>query len=410
MLRPRIPKHEKERLASLEELNILDTHLEEAYDQITKLAAEICDVPICLISLIDGNRQWFKSRYGLEASETPRDYAFCAHAINEEGLFEVNNALEDERFHDNPLVVGAPNVIFYTGAVLKTLDNMELGTLCVIDNQPRELNEFQKRALQTLADQVVSQLELRRHIQRLDQANNLIKRESEKRMLFFSSIGHEIRTPLNGIVGLLELFDTSNLNQDQLETIETAKNCSEDLITIVNDILSISRLESGEFQLEKKVFDIRETVDQVINVFKGESNKKGIDLNYSFCEDCYPIVIGDSIRIKQIFSNIIANAVKFTKEGSVTVKISSHELNTHQLIYEVDVIDTGIGIAENEKHLILEDFYTRKNYKGHVYSGAGLGLGICSKLLSLMNGNLSFESVEGEGAVFSFSFQVDKHL
>lgn len=160
-----IPDNEKKRLEALKSYNILDTLSEEEFDDITKVAAQICDVPICLISLIDENRQYFKSHHGLNVTETPREFAFCAHAINDPNKpFIVSDSTKDERFFDNPLVIGEPRVIFYAGIPLLDSEGYALGTLCAIDNIPRELSKSQLESLQVLARGVMNALELRRNL------------------------------------------------------------------------------------------------------------------------------------------------------------------------------------------------------------------------------------------------------
>jgi len=161
MKQPEIPANESDRLVALDRYKILDTLPEQVYDDLTQLAADICGTPIALISLVDKNRLWFKSRVGIDATETPRDISFCGHAVAESAILNVPDARLDPRFADNPLVTKAPNIRFYAGVPLITDDNFALGTLCVIDRQPHDLTEQQIRQLEALSRLVISQLELR---------------------------------------------------------------------------------------------------------------------------------------------------------------------------------------------------------------------------------------------------------
>jgi GAF domain-containing protein len=162
-----IPQNESKRLKVLWQYDVLDTVPEEVFDDLTELAARICEAPIALISLVDEKRQWFKSKVGITVSETSRDLSFCAYAITQSDLFIVPDATQDERFANNPLVTSEPKIRFYAGAPLITPDGHALGTLCVIDKVPRELRPEQKQALRILARHVVTQLELRRRSREL---------------------------------------------------------------------------------------------------------------------------------------------------------------------------------------------------------------------------------------------------
>lgn len=171
-MRPATPANEAARLKALSRYNILDTAPEGAYDDLVYLASHICGTPTALVTLVDHDRQWFKAKLGFEASQTPREDAFCAHAIlRPDSLLVVPNTTQDARFCDNPLVTGGPHIRFYAGAPLVTDDHAALGTLCVIDSQPHELSPEQARALQALARQVMAQLQLRLSGQELQQAN-----------------------------------------------------------------------------------------------------------------------------------------------------------------------------------------------------------------------------------------------
>src|SRR5260370_24341496 len=166
------PVNEAGRVAALEKYAILDTDPEQSFDDLTLLASFICKTPIALISLVDENRQWFKSRIGLDVSETPREIAFCSLAIQQSDVFVVPDALKDERFRNNPLVVSEPHIRFYAAAPLINEDCYTLGTLCVVDRLPRELTFDQKEALRALSRLVLAQLEFRRNLILLKEALN----------------------------------------------------------------------------------------------------------------------------------------------------------------------------------------------------------------------------------------------
>jgi len=178
-----VPPNEARRLKVLWQYEVLDTVPEEVFDDLAELAGAICEAPIALISLVDESRQWFKAKVGVNATETSRDVSFCAHAILQPGLFIVADASQDERFMDNPMVTGEPHVRFYAGAPLATPDGNMLGTLCVLDKEPRNLTAAQLKALRVLSHLVVTQLELRRHAKELLKAREdtqSLKRELEQ--------------------------------------------------------------------------------------------------------------------------------------------------------------------------------------------------------------------------------------
>jgi GAF domain-containing protein len=175
------PNNEEARLVALDKYAILDTDPEQSFDDLTLLASFVCKTPIALISLIDEDRQWFKSRVGMKASETSRDIAFCSSAIMQPDLFVVPDALADDRFRDNPLVVSDPHIRFYAGAPLINEDGYALGTLCVVDRSPRELAPDQREALKALSRLVLGQLEFRRNLIFLKEAlNDRTKEEHER--------------------------------------------------------------------------------------------------------------------------------------------------------------------------------------------------------------------------------------
>src|SRR5437867_2518600 len=191
-----IPPNEKKRLRVLWQYGVLDTMPEEVFDDLTELAATICEAPIALITLVDEDRQWFKSRVGVTLKETSRDISFCGHVIAQPDLFVVTDATKDERFAQNPLVTSDPKIRFYAGAPLITPDGYALGTLCVIDKVPRELRPAQQTALRVLARHVMTQLELRRHSRELAHARqerDRVQKALEKARAELAKVRRELK-------------------------------------------------------------------------------------------------------------------------------------------------------------------------------------------------------------------------
>lgn len=202
---------ESARLAALRSYRILDTDPEQAFDDLTLLASQICGTPIALISLIDEDRQWLKSRVGITATQTSRSVAFCAHAIQQRGIFLVPDALDDDRFRENPLVQGEPHIRFYAGSPLVTPEGHALGTLCVVDRVPRKLTDDQTRALDALRRQVEAQLELRRNLFELQAALAERDRAEDEQ----TALVHELRGSLdkvNKLSALIPYCSTCELN------------------------------------------------------------------------------------------------------------------------------------------------------------------------------------------------------
>ena len=246
MQKPQIPLNESDRQAALERYNILDTLPEQEYDDLTQLAASICGTPIALISLVDRDRQWFKSKVGIEASETARDISFCGHAVAEDAMLNVPDVLQDPRFADNPLVVNEPNIRFYAGVPLRTSDNFTLGTLCVIDRQSRDLTPLQIEQLESLSRLVVSQLELRRN----NKATNLlvsVLKSSKKAALLQQAILDSVNlaviaTDLQGVIQSFNSGAEAILGYTASEIIGKSPEIFHD----VNEIIKSSHQLSDE--------------------------------------------------------------------------------------------------------------------------------------------------------------------
>ncbi len=661
MIAPKTAPNEPLRLWALRSLHILDSEAEERFDRITRLAGAIFNVPIALVSLVDENRQWFKSCFGLDVRELPREISFCGHAILAGKPFIIQDAAKDERFYDNPLVIGPPHIRFYAGIPLKSEDRFNIGTLCLIDTRPRELDENQISVLSGLAELVEEELnslenrllterlresqkrfsnafdyapigmalvslqgkflqvnqalsdflgysepELQaktflelthpddlaedlRNVQSLiagkvqsyrmekrylgkagnvvpallnvsllkdDQnqplyfvsqiedisdrkekeeqlrwktaffeaqvhsspdgiivANNegtiILQNERIKEMWdmpdaifnnprqeervawvraqckdpeqftrtveslsahpdeigydeiethdgrffarlsspvrgkdgtyygriwttrdvtdqkryeaelkearieaetanrakseFLANMSHEIRTPLNGIIGMTDLMLGTTLNSEQTGILETIHTAGENLMTIITDVLDFSKIEYGKLEIDSHDFDLRTLIGDIVSIQKCRAAAKNLDLTFDVDPKLPKTFRGDATRIRQVLTNLVSNAIKFTETGGIRINadLSGSGENGEKRV-QFAVADTGIGIPPDRLDRLFQVFSQVDTSTTRKYGGSGLGLAICLKLVQLMDGTIGVESLPGQGSTFRF--------
>ena len=390
-------RNESHRLKVLDELRILDTELEECFDDITRYLAEVCKVPICLISLVDKDRQWFKSRTGLDASETPRDQAFCAHAIHSSELFEVKDAHEDSRFMDNPLVTGYPHVSFYAGQPLEPEDGVRIGTLCVIDRKPRKLNNMQKKTIAVMARQVEAQLKLRRMLLEIKDAEKAAYMAAQEKAAFLAQMSHEIRTPMGGIIGLAELLIDEIKEPKALKMASTIKSCTESLMVMLNGILDLSKIESKKIIPESKEVNLKGMISGSLYLFEFKAESKGILLTGDYDPKLPEKILSDEVKLTQVLNNLIGNAIKFTEKGSVSVRV---RVRKNQIEFTVN--DTGIGIQPKSVDKIFDYYVQADETIARKFGGTGLGLAISKGIIEALGGRIEVDSKPGVGSCFRF--------
>lgn len=394
MITAELPANETERLQAINRYDILDTQREQAYDDFTALAAAICGTPIAIISLVDKNRQWFKSEIGLGVTETPRDQAFCAHAILDSQTMIVADASQDQRFHDNPLVVGNPNIRFYAGAPLVTGDGHSLGTLCVIDRVPRTLTDHQVEALEALSRRLMSHLELRRAMMALRET------ESAKKQ-FVAHVSHELRTPLTSIRGALALVldGEPGLDADSKELLTAAHRGANRLLALVNDLLDLERVGSGQLSIEKGECDLALVIARAADTVKPIAGAAGVTVKV-------PVVSvtlhADAERLTQALINLLANAIRFSpRDGGVTVSVE-REAGAVRIIID----DRGPGVPDAFRRTIFEPFQQVQGSAAHRKGGTGLGLTITSSIVRAHEGRIEVTDAPGGGARFVIELPV----
>lgn len=397
MKKAAIPSNEFERLNAIYEYEILDSFTEEDYDILTKIAAEICQTEISLISFVDKDRQWFKSKHGLSVSETPRDFSFCAHAINNPTeVFIINDARQDERFFDNPLVTADPHVIFYAGVPLLSESGFPMGTMCVIDSNPKQLSENQINALRGLSKQVINLMELRKGKLVLEDLNKTLKEKNERLETFAMVAAHDLKSPLKNIASLVDIVledHIESIDDEKQKMLALLKKSSNKLLNLVDGMLAYCK--SDRILEEKKAsVNFKEFFEQINELFIVGSDIKievKIEANDGFL---------NITALSQIFINLISNAIKYNDKANTEINILAQESAQNWIF---TVADNGQGIDEEFHDKIFDLYQVLVSKDKYGNKGNGIGLNTVKNLVEKQAGGISLSSVLGEGTKFTFT-------
>ncbi len=441
-----IPANEIDRLLALQRYNILDTEEESGFEDLSALAAQICETPIAVISLSDTHRQWFKSHYGVDATEVPREGAFCVHAICQpDQPFIIPNTLEDSRFADVPLVTSALAIRFYAGTSLVTSDGYALGTLCTLDRHPRKLTPEQLAALQALGRQVITQLELRRSLAHASQQNQDLQqafsqiRHTQSQLIqserlaglghLTAGIAHEVNNPVTFIQGNLnhlqehthallrgvalyqqvpipaalqaelETLDLDFIQTDMPKLVTSMEVGTQRIKHIVQSLRSFARLDESD----RKPVDLSEGITQTLALLQhrleGTATLPTIEVHYEPVDlplvDCYPS------PINQVFFSLINNAIDAVRDqwqnstDKPKITILTQVLDSD--VVSIGIIDNGIGIPPELHTKIFDPFFTTKP----IGQGTGVGLSISHQIITAQHqGTLKVVSQIDQGTEF----------
>ena len=396
MITPNIPTNELYRINELNSFEILDTLPERDYDNITQLASNICNTNIALISLVDAKRQWFKSKTGLAASETPREHAFCAHAINSPNeILIVEDTHKDIRFHDNPLVTGAPFLKFYAGAPLVSKNGQTLGTLCVLHNKPHQLSRQQLDALKALSHQVISLLEQHRRNHLLNDKVQLLKTQNLTLQEFAHHAAHDLKSPLYTIQDFINIILTDSNKKIDARTLDfmlKIKNSSSKLSSMIDGLLSHSKLESIE-NSSREFINTKELLTQIKLLFVANEDTQ-IYLNTKIKE----LFLNRTI-IEKILINLISNSIKYSDKRTSIISLRIIE---DEKYYYFTLSDNGSGIPKHKLNSIFNLFEIATTKDRFGQRGNGIGLASVKKLVEKLSGTISVKSQLGQGSTFCF--------
>ncbi len=419
-----VPQNEDKRLAFLRNLRL---EISSDFDEIQGLcdvAAQIAGVPIALVSLVDKTEQCFLASVGVgDLKSTDREIAFCAHAIMDSQQFEVVDARLDARFADNPLVVGEPGVQSYLGTVLEPEPEMRLGTLCVVDTQPRQhsaavkvslaklgqavskllVSHRQKLNLLDFAEQVTqNNIKMAAVTESLQQSMDRILAAENAKSAFLATITHELRTPLTSIKGALNLLNNNGVvfdTQKSKRLISIAGKNSENLLSLVEDMLQLQKADLDDLSPRFAPVDLAALVHASADTYQRFAADNGVSLTVSGAgQPCF--VSGDKKLLDRVVANLLSNAFKYTDAGGA-IEIG---LNCHEDGPQITVKDDGAGIPEGAEDKVFGMFSQVDSSDTRTRGGAGLGLYICQQILHAHNASIGYTSKLGAGTTFTVNF------
>lgn len=382
-------KSEQKRIEALHAYSILDTAPEEKFDDLTKLAADLCDAPIARINLIDTSRQWAKSLYGMskETREVPRNITVCQYTIQRKEVLEIKNLAEDSRFKDFSYVKEHPKLQYYLGVPLVDPEGYAIGALCVLDYKEREMPEKQKKQLQILAGEVMARLELRKQNEKLKELN-------EHKLKLMKMLSHDMRSPLNGIIGMSNMLSEFVEGDEEAEMIDLLEQSAMQLNQMVDEILSYSLMESKGFTLNTKEVDLENVSESMRRLYQPVARSKNVDLKIGL--RAHDLVCIDNDKFEQIYGNLLSNAIKFTRSGG-QVK-AEMELAGEELKLKVE--DSGVGMDESTASDLFQNGTSAPTGGTSGEKSTGLGLAIVKYFVDLHNGVIDVNSKKDKGTTF----------
>jgi signal transduction histidine kinase len=378
-------QNEARRLESLRDYHVLDSPREESFDNIARLACKVFNAPIALVSLIDSDRQWFKAHIGLSIRETPREYAFCEHAVRADATLVVQDTTLDERFNGNPLVTGDPYIRFYCGVPVKALNGDKLGTLCVIDRIPRALNATEVATLEMLARQVELELEIHRRLVLVNEALQSSRAQQQQSELLAAMMVHDFRSPLAAITLLGSMLCVQDASRAALDEILAEVDRLRGMVT---DVLDIYLDKFGRLMPRWGEVVIANVVRMIVRRLSKVAENRDQTLIVNMPEGAV-CVRADPQLLERILENLVGNAMQHgPSKQSITLAVRV----VSPMSVRVEICDEGPPIPEAVRARMFDAFETSATLQESASRHFGLGLAFCRIALRALGATLSVES------------------
>jgi signal transduction histidine kinase len=398
-----LPVNETDRLAALYGLGILDTEPEQDFDDIVALASAVCRVPMSLVSLIDTDRQWFKARLGTDLVETSRDLSFCAHAILGKDLLVVPDARRDARFADHPAVASDGGVRFYAGAPLLTSDGFGLGTLCVVDAEPRRLDVEQLQALRALARQVTSQLELRRYAVTLANTTARLQDLERRKDDLAALVGGELKAPLRLIDAYLDGLGRTGYHDREMADLvgRAAAAHVRGLRDLLDHLLRMADAGAGRDSLHMRQIDLTRLTQRAVEAVRPIAATKQIWILNQAGGPSLPI-IADPVRLEQVLMHLLFAAVKYTPPGG-RVRVGT-EVESGPAV-RLDDMDVPGGMRPD----LFPHLYYGAIANPSEVPGPDRGLAVAKRILDAHHATVALSDRPGDGTSLHVVFPFAEH-
>ncbi|MEC4003608.1 GAF domain-containing sensor histidine kinase [Flavobacterium sp. SUN052] len=386
---------EEKRIDALYSFEVLDSIPEIEFDNITFLASTLCNTPISTITLVDKYRQWFKSKIGLNHTESPRESSFCSLAIEKSSkTIVIERLMEDEDFKKIGLLNGLTNSGFYAGVPIKDRSTgYIIGTLCVIDYENKKLTEAQISSLEILAEQTSKLLELRKRYKSVSKINESLNLKYIELEQFASVVSHDIKSPINNIISLIHIIkrDSENIiSEESFELINHIEEASMQLKYYIDGLLNYYRADTINLY-DKEVISIRKIIEETKLMLNIDSN-----FNLKYTTD-YEYINCNKYGLIQILLNLLSNGIKYNDKEIIELSVNFSEDSEY---YCIKISDNGIGISKDKFDVIYDSFKILNIKDRFGKYGTGIGLSTVKKIVTNLNGKIEVQSILNEGSIF----------